>query len=408
MTDPFEKEVKTPSRTTGPEDPFRKDPNGYVEGSYAAAHPIVQDRLGELDRLLEDQRYKIKNGESGSFGMNADDANMRRDLLRRIETGLALDKERPGQGMDIDSALAALNAASKTNRLQNVTTNSAPVAMLAKRLGLPTEIPSGRRGNETERFKLSSVWSGVNAETGKQALTLDQIMHPEKYREPVRPLSRYLNSPQGVFDTESGSYVDVAWRKSGGVVSPVPEDVPVSSFKERRDFSKELLNRYLLDPVSDTKGTLYDYYAQAYDKTGKLLPGSVVNQGLERLMRQLNDEAGRLGEDAPFKFFKPVVPMRNPGALVEMGDAASSAAAGLPEEFVRSALGYVPQTARQQASRSTGRSAPAASKPDPESGAKKTPQEMDDADVIDVMQKANPNMSREAIETKARELGYIK
>jgi hypothetical protein len=161
--------------------PPRRDENGYVPGSYAAQHPIIDDKQKQLDRLLEDYNRRIEQGTRTGGGA-ARDADMRRDLISSVETGLALEKERPGQGMNIDDALARLSAGAETNRLQYATTNSGTGARLAGEMGLPDSLPS-TRGEGGGSYKLADAWGTVNEQTQKQSLTLDQILHPEKYRE---------------------------------------------------------------------------------------------------------------------------------------------------------------------------------------------------------------------------------
>lgn len=159
----------------------RRDENGYVPGSAAAKSPFVEDKQAQLERMLEEYNRQIERGRRTGGGA-ARDADMRSDLLSSVQTGLALEKERPGQGMNIDDALARLSAGAETNRLQYATTNTTGGARLASRLGLPESLPR-TRGDGGGSYKLADAWGTVNEQTQKQSLSLEQILHPEKFRE---------------------------------------------------------------------------------------------------------------------------------------------------------------------------------------------------------------------------------
>lgn len=137
--------------------------------------------------------------------------------------------------MDIDSALAALNAASKTNRLEYATTNRKDTGgMLADVLGLPNRTPTGKSGSGGDPFRLDDVWQNVKAETGKQALSLDQILHPEKYEKPT------------LFSTDQG----VARVPRNGAASIVPgtekKETPISGKAQSvRDEEGNVIGHYV-------------------------------------------------------------------------------------------------------------------------------------------------------------------
>lgn len=158
------------------------------------------DKQKELDQLLSDFKYEIEDGYKGIGNRSPEDAAMKHQLLERVQTGLELGKQRPGQGMDIDSALSILNAVKPTGSVRRLNTNSVPDALAAQMLGLPKEI-------KDKRYDLRDVWGGVTEETSKQKMQLDEILHPEKFQdkpeEITLPDGRKV---QGMRDQKNGGF----------------------------------------------------------------------------------------------------------------------------------------------------------------------------------------------------------
>jgi hypothetical protein len=363
----------------------RFDPSGYLPGSKAAENPLKPSPMDVLNRRADDLRFAMERSD------NATDRGLKQKALDYAEQQMGLLDPVTGRPMmDERSAASLLEAAASTNRLQYATTGTDSGRDIAAALGLPSRTPQGTSyGRETggERYRV-----GDALQRGPQALN--------EWLEGIKTRGGVENVEQGMADRGQGMRFDANDEQFKADVTR-PEAAAQADYNRNvarpmgRFQAEEAMSEPQADPLYDSAGKMIGNMVR-----GKFVPAadeSLVDQRVlrtEQMRRDLElDE--KLAKEIQSGSIKATPITADDGSVIayQVGTRVITPRDESIFDWVSQGMpGAAPQKSQAQAANQQTLK----------------PQEMAPADVISKMQEANPDMTRREIETKARELGYIK